>query len=273
MFKKIVFGAVLAMSVVQFCGAMEGSWQDIMEMIEPPVKDIDAFSWHCKALIKILLKQPTLPCYANANFSYQKAVTWGDFDDDAQLMELLSSNMEKKSATDLTKVYEDVWGIHYIVRRHGGLIALMFSDSDEIFALEPFDGFKKILDELKRGWSVTTREENPDIATVRVHSDKEWLLFTKKSCLRMENCLINHLANKFNLADVVDCTRRHCVNYFDDERSWPGETIFLWIKKDAFPKVKQAFKFHLEPFDPKIRKVCDDMAEEQEESAEKKSRY
>jgi hypothetical protein len=111
-------------------------------------------------------------------------------------------------------------------------------------SVKPYTGleaiYKKVIADLRSGWVVT----NIIDPKIRVKKDDEWLLFVKEIKGQAEDItglLIRCLASKFKLNNIFVCS----AAWIQDDGSCElcPDKVYMWIKKGAFVKVQEVFKF------------------------------
>lgn len=103
------------------------------------------------------------------------------------------------------------------------------------------EAFQTIISQLREGWKSAKLKDYININNKE--SEEEWYLFIKSNTFDEEDRLIELLASKLGLSEIINC--------HDD---WIGvggigsfciNSVYLWIKKDSIDQFQSAFNFDL----------------------------
>jgi hypothetical protein len=246
MFKKIVISAFWVMSAVQLCNAMNPFPREIIEILEPQVKDIDGIPARCKALIRQLLRKGAVSGRLFTGYSVEviRRSLLTDWDD-CVICSILNEN-----------AWPGVRGIDIMhIRGRGGAIYGCISIGIGDFEAMPIarlDVFTEVIEKLKRGWCLvpTGFKSNLELPA------GSWILFIKEGgSVKYEARLINHLAPKLGLEEKIIC-------FSAQDLQGDKNTINLLVEEKSLDDFRKIFKFQIVGVPFQTKKACDDQAEE-----------
>lgn len=102
--------------------------------------------------------------------------------------------------------------------------------------IELNDVYVNAIRSVKKGWKPTPLADNQRMYEIYgvIKSEEEWQLFIKPAAGHQEAALINCLAVKFKLNNVLECFEQLVEN---------GGILFMWVNKDALVDVMMVFGF------------------------------
>jgi hypothetical protein len=237
MLKKKLLSALLAVSSMQLCHAME----------VPRIRSIDDIPNLCTYYVHFLVAQPLCNVFYRSEARRARVEVFPE-KNDYEIVTLLHLNVQK--------ICDEWWGISFFgeedrcwaFNQYGstgqdfGTGMLLLKEKIDLEKLHAL--YVKLINDVKQGWRISTIQDNPDIAIKK--PERQWVLYIKKQSINRETELINFLIHKFSLDEKAQCSNNWVSELGAIETS--GD-LYLWIEKGVFRQFEARFKLGFQPLE------------------------